>query len=683
MSKGSDKEDKDLVVTLLSNGSSNLFRNNSLTSFSNKLHTPIILDPLNYNYIALQEIGISLNSSNIRIPYEKPAIIYFEWDTTFRHHLQDLSDYETRKQVFIDTYEKNKNHFFINYPNKFGIYSNKGFIENKIYSPNTIAEELKKLDFFTREDFFQGKLDLTLFKEYLDEKSSIDGNAIPWWQRFEIKHYKSNSQKTLANQNKVLGLLIHKRLSEALKLETYVKEHLINHSSDFEIPDSIVIDSEPYFLYFIEENEVIRGNIYLDNKIESNENNVINVDCNIVDPYISNTNFCNTIATFNNVSSNQDFLYYYPNNRTFYKLLGNEIDTINIKISDKDYNQLDLFKGIPTIVKLVIKSKVEMDFTSNIRVSSKAPGMTHFYNKNSHFRVVLPSNDVFQTEKSQVSIASITYPNRFKVLPMYLKSNIIRKIYLYSDQEVILGEMDVFISQNEDNSDLMKDVSEDMSLDPLVLISNLNKRFKREEVTWKYNNGSQHISIKTGKHSYVLQIPISLGNLFGLEESDVVFVNSMTTNHTFKDTWFYKLCWTERFIDVMKTKNDLSIYELLGTNGFQTEKFFYIALSSYDEFHIKRPINLQMHRPRYALVYNNIIEDSIVDNSYYKILKTIYFEDSESKWKTLTYKNDEYKKVHEKTPLYLEFALRLPSGDLVEFENNDDDVVINLKTKTH
>jgi len=157
----------------------------------------------------------------------------------------------------------------------------------------------------------------------------------------------------------------------------------------------------------------------------------------------------------------------------------------------------------------------------------------------------------------------------------------------------------------------------------------------------------------------------------------------MTTNHAFKDTWFYKLCWTERFIDVMKTKNDLSIYELLGTNGFQTEKFFYIALSSYDEFHIKRPINLQMHRPRYALVYHNIIEDSIVDYSYYKILKTIFFEDSESKWKTLTYKNDEYKKVHEKKPLYLEFALRLPSGDLVEFENNDDDVVINLKTKTH
>ena len=39
-------------------------------------------------------------------------------------------------------------------------------------------------------------------------------------------------------------------------------------------------------------------------------------------------------------------------------------------------------------------------------------------------------------------------------------------------------------------------------------------------------------------------------------------------------------------------------------------------------------------------------------------------------------------KKHTKNTPYLEFALRLPSGDLVEFENDEDDVVINLKTKT-
>ena len=70
-----------------------------------------------------------------------------------------------------------------------------------------------------------------------------------------------------------------------------------------------------------------------------------------------------------------------------------------------------------------------MDFTSNLRVSSRAPGTLFFKNTNSSFRVVLPSNEIFQSEKSKLSIASITYPNRFKVLPNYLRSNYIRKIF--------------------------------------------------------------------------------------------------------------------------------------------------------------------------------------------------------------------------------------------------------------
>ena len=34
-----------------------------------------------------------------------------------------------------------------------------------------------------------------------------------------------------------------------------------------------------------------------------------------------------------------------------------------------------------------------------------------------------------------------------------------------------------------------------------------------------------------------------------------------------------------------------------------------------------------------------------------------------------------------KNPLYLEFSIRLPSGHLVEFENDQDEVIIHLKIK--
>ena len=108
-----DTYDKEISITLLSNGSSNLFKENSLTFFSNKLHTPIILNPSEYHYVALQEIGISLNSGNIKIPNQKPAIIYFEWNTNFSNYLEKITNYETLKEVFIETYEQNKNSFLL------------------------------------------------------------------------------------------------------------------------------------------------------------------------------------------------------------------------------------------------------------------------------------------------------------------------------------------------------------------------------------------------------------------------------------------------------------------------------------------------------------------------------------------------------------------------------------------
>ena len=94
--------------------------------------------------------------------------------------------------------------------------------------------------------------------------------------------------------------------------------------------------------------------------------------------------------------------------------------------------------------------------------------------------------------------------------------------------------MEIFSSQYEDNSDLEVDISDDVSLDPLVLVTNLNKRFK--DIRWSYNNKTNRVSMKTRKNAFVLQIPIPLDNLFGLQESDVDYVNSMTTNHKFLDT---------------------------------------------------------------------------------------------------------------------------------------------------
>ena len=103
--------DNEIVVTLLSNGSSNLQKENSLTLFSNKQHTPIILNQTNYHYVAQQEIGIDLNSENIKIPNQNPGIIYFEWDTHFNDNVKVGDDFETLKKLLSKLMKKQKHIF--------------------------------------------------------------------------------------------------------------------------------------------------------------------------------------------------------------------------------------------------------------------------------------------------------------------------------------------------------------------------------------------------------------------------------------------------------------------------------------------------------------------------------------------------------------------------------------------
>ena len=81
MSEVKNEDLKKTIVTLISNGSFDIYKDNSLSSFSNRLHKSISLNPSEYSYVALQEIGVSLNLGNVKLPNQKPSLIYFQWNT--------------------------------------------------------------------------------------------------------------------------------------------------------------------------------------------------------------------------------------------------------------------------------------------------------------------------------------------------------------------------------------------------------------------------------------------------------------------------------------------------------------------------------------------------------------------------------------------------------------------------
>lgn len=87
------------------------------------------MNPLEYHYLALQEVGISLNSKNVRVPNSKPSLIYFEWDIEFFSRNNPVLSFASSQLLSIDTlniedlnnlfmllFNDEKDKIFSNYP---------------------------------------------------------------------------------------------------------------------------------------------------------------------------------------------------------------------------------------------------------------------------------------------------------------------------------------------------------------------------------------------------------------------------------------------------------------------------------------------------------------------------------------------------------------------------------------
>ena len=149
----------------------------------------------------------------------------------------------------------------------------------------------------------------------------------------------------------------------------------------------IEIYGEKYYTICIETGSEIRGGIFTEDNIHYNNNNIVEVDCNLISFYPSNDTFCSTISTFNSFRNNNSFHYYIPENLNYYRLKSNEIQSGTISILNKKQETLRLFAGTPTIVKLKFKSVKKINI-SNLRESNTGQNYSDFVNTNSLF---LPS----------------------------------------------------------------------------------------------------------------------------------------------------------------------------------------------------------------------------------------------------------------------------------------------------
>ena len=62
-------------------------------------------------------------------------------------------------------------------------------------------------------------------------------------------------------------------------------------------------------------------------------------------------------------------------------------------------------------------------------------------------------------------------------------------------------------------------------------------------------------------------------------------------------------------------------------------------------------------------------------------MKIVPVKESNSEYVTIEFENDEYVGVQISHPDYLELVLRYHTGQLIDFENDNENVIIDLKFK--
>ena len=85
---------KDFSITTISNGSSDFFKDNTLSRFTNRLPSQVLLNHGNKYEVALESIGISLNYETLSVPEKNSAMIYM-----FDYNLYELEIIKINTEV--------------------------------------------------------------------------------------------------------------------------------------------------------------------------------------------------------------------------------------------------------------------------------------------------------------------------------------------------------------------------------------------------------------------------------------------------------------------------------------------------------------------------------------------------------------------------------------------------------
>lgn len=350
---------------------------------------------------------------------------------------------------------------------------------------------------------------------------------------------------------------------------------------------------------------------------------LVRIQCNQISEQIFNSKLTKDLKIFcPSFETKEKYTIHQFESEEYAPLSNSILDKLSIKLFNENNELLELDYGVATFVKLKFKKMNKYNEHFNVRLS---PDDSQSFN---NFVIDLPQA-YYLDSKWKVSLSSINYANVFRPLPFEARHRRIWTAKLGSTP--ISHEMaNVMYS----NSGIIEELNKILSLTTVL------GKFTSQEFE-EYGEKKLKISITLNSESYVL-IPLSICEILGFNSVSDVSENAILAPSG------YSVCFLNGYREPPLTIN------------------------------FSRFLEIDRLRPEYLMVYTDIIEQTIVGNSFSKLIKIVpVFHESTDSYKTQEFQNKEFHSLESTLVKKIKFEIRSHSGHLINFMEGSK-IFINL-----
>ena len=662
-------------IFVLSNGSTDIYPDNTLTSFKNKF--PISMEAKQKYQIAVQGICLSQHFKRVLpppSPNQYSFIVFYKKDDSTEFSIRNGYLLPLNEEILIlktFTFDDSNSSTIVQLENVFQEINDFIKTTNKIRAGNTLRNFClvnRQINLLTITNRMISKPMYVCLHPHTVKSFNIPKPSIIKALPAVINSYEDVK----------LNIIKNNFLNFYLPDPSNRRQEKLSYSP---IVCKFKYENCDYFCFKVTADPAtdIRGIRNMEENLFSPE--FIRINCPQIEEQIFDNTYTRDLLCFTpELKNNKTHFYQEFKNKQYVTLENTILDSLEIKIVDENNSPLQLLPDIATFLHLKIRTMPYYDDEIlNIHVSSK-PRDECETNKPSHFKVKLPQ-ELHVDQSYKMALTSINYPCNFATYPndqycLYLcsykynnnsyKMNTPRGLKLdrntHYSMELLIAGLDNFLF--------------------FSAIGGVRQDKKSQSVKFEIYFGHKDF---IQNDEVILFISKPLLQILGYEKRE-----NFADDHIFNESAKIKLrpC---KSCDVIQTEENslflnynssnyipFQMTKTLGSNTIPSQSMCVNTDGSQIHIDFLGRQNLRYLHPKYLMIYLNVLNPSLVGGEFLKILKVVPVVYTESMFHIEEMENKDYISLQNYILNMLEFEIRSHDGAPIRYPDSSN-VLLNLE----